>query len=1289
MPESNGALVQNRTWFGLRGVVALSTLLILLSFGTQNSLAQCKKSSSTCNLTNLRNAFTTKGYQELGCGADSCSIYFIDPTARTNQKADSIAQSLGAHLVSFQNLASNDSVVKWANTAGFSGSVWTGYNDKANEGKFIWSDGRDTTFKNWATGQPNGGASEDCGALQLTGSDSGKWVDTSCTILLRSIIRVSLCMTINVQDTSVCLNDSVNLIPIVSSGSPSYTFTWNPASLDSVFKVSPNTSLKYSVTATDRYGCTAEDTARVVVDTLPTFDFVTDTVCRGDSILFDLKSGYTSYAWSTGDTTQKNELTDSLTYWARRTDQNGCSYTDTFKIINNTLPLFSLSNDTNVCSGDSIIYKAPFSHSSYSYKWHDNSTADSIVIKAGVTVQLEVTDSNGCKFKNGPEVTLAQKPSINLGPDRRLCENTSINILDTTPQTTTRWIFNNDTTLGSASVTIDTSGTLFYYMTAANGCPGFDTVVFSLDTVPIVNLGNDTNLCLGDSITLDAGPGMATYNWSTGDTSQTIKIGATNSYRVFVTDRNGCETNDFMILTIDSLPEFQIRRNGFLGDTSICLNDSVRLTVDTSQHYVYSWNGSPFVAGDDSQYVSTASQNIVMIKDTNDCVFSDTLNVSLDTLPIVNLRTDTTICDGDSILLRVNGDTNYHHIWNGVNRQKLDSMWVKNDTSYIIELIDRNTTCRQKDTVKIEHDTIPIISLGGDTTFCVGDTIVLDAGDSLFSYKWSTTDTTQTISISSPGVFSVNVVDSNGCKASTFRRVFMSQLPTPNLGQDIGICKGTPVSEVLNAGGGYAFYEWSSTKMGADTTFQKDTVTTQGMHWVKVTDSVGCSAYDTININANFLPKIELGPDTFFCSGDKFNFLIGAGPGFKKYEWFDFTNFPNVVQLQSQGQILLITDTAARVFCRITDINDCTNQDTISIIENPVPVIDLGVTTFYCEADRPRFIDSLRADSFNIYKSYKWSTGDSTETYVATEGGKYSVTVTANNGCENSDEKEIIEIAQPVVDFSADTLYCEGAPVVLDAYTDGYLHYYWYKLSEVAGIEDQFLNPLIEPIDSGWHDTTISKFTVADEGRYKVVIKYGQFPGCADSAEAEIRKDINPEIDFGIRNPDTTLCAGEVLTLQPNFFGKGSTTDRVLFEWQDGVEDSTYDVRFSGLYQLVMTNDCGADIQDIQVNFEDCSNLWIPNSFTPNDDGDNDRWSVKSLEGFFEFHLQVFDNFGRIVWETTLPEVEWDGTHITNGKPQPNGTYVYRLTYRSKFELVEGVNSAATKEITGEIHLFR
>ena len=112
-------------------------------------------------------------------------------------------------------------------------------------------------------------------------------------------------------------------------------------------------------------------------------------------------------------------------------------------------------------------------------------------------------------------------------------------------------------------------------------------------------------------------------------------------------------------------------------------------------------------------------------------------------------------------------------------------------------------------------------------------------------------------------------------------------------------------------------------------------------------------------------------------------------------------------------------------------------------------------------------------------------------------------------------------------------------------------------------------------------------------------------------------------------------------------------------------------------------------IDEIYATFNDCSSLFIPNTFTPNGDGDNELWGVISLESFLDFTLEIFDRYGSLIWETNNPDVQWDGTHIRNGEPLPIGLYVFRITYRSNYEYIDGVNSAPTRELNGEIHLIR
>lgn len=1274
----------------------LLTLIFFAGFLNSGS-AQCLKSNSTCNIASIRTAMTGAGCIELGCGSDSCSIYFLNPNAVSADSAENFAQGLGAHLASISNVVDNDSLVKWLLARGDTGAVWIGLNDIANEGKFVWTDGADTTFKNWATGKPNGiSANDDYAHLWLTGVDSTKWNDTIGSINLLSIIRISTCMSIQMsQADTVCENDSSSFWTAASFGSLPYSYSWSNTSTTDTIKVAPSSSTTFIVTATDRYSCSIVDSVRMRVNPLPVFNMGgADTICADTSITLDAGAGGSYYWHSTStipsDTNRTYPIVVSGTYWCRKTDALGCSYTDTFKLTVDSLPTFYLGGAKTVCDGDTVTFNSPLTGPNYQLKWHDNSTANSFLADTNVHVKLTVTNSRGCSFTDSAQVTWAPLQSISLQNDTSLCSGNVIVVNGPSVGSVyDEWIIHNDTSK-TFSVTVDTAGTYYYYGLDANNCPMRDTFTVIYDTVPIVNLGMDTSICQNDSIILDAGPGMKTYTWfgvrpGSPSTGQTIIADSNNTYFVFVTDSNDCNGDTSFTLSINALPTVDLRSNGHRGDTSICTLDSVYIHARVDSTYEYSWNGGAFSQFNDSVIAKTAGLYQVTIRDTNTCVNKDSLNLSLDTLPQVNLRTDTTICINDSILLKANYSAHYRYTWNNVNLGFQDSLWVKKDTAHWAKIVDTNTTCFNTDTMNLSHDTLPIINLGIDTAFCIGDSIRIDAGSNYAKYLWNTSDTTQILTIKTPSTYSVAVIDKNGCKGSDSRIVQMNILPSPNLGPDKEFCAGSPVNEVLDPGRGYAFYSWSGGPAGDSTAARRKTVMAQGTYSVTVTDFNKCKAADTILINANFLPTVNLGPDTSFCKGDRFNFIVDAGPGFVQYEWFESKFGAPLITLPSTGQILLIQDSSSNVIVKITDINGCQNQDTLRVIELLRPIVNF-TTTRYCEVTAPIFSELIDADPAGAYTKYLWSTGDSTKEITATASGDYYVTVTGSNSCTTEGLKKIIEVPQPKIDFSADTLLCKGAAVKLEAFNDEYLDYWWYKVSTVAGISDSLMNPLLPP-DDKFPDTTISNLTINAPGKYKVVTRYFQDPFCIDSNETAIREDIRPTIEFGIQAPDTTLCVGETLRLSPNF--TGSSTETVLYKWQNGITDSVLLATSTGLYTLTLTNDCGTEINEVYVQFDDCSNIWIPNSFTPNGDFDNDQWGVSSLENFLEYRIQIFDNMGRIAWESNLPGVKWDGTHQYNGEPMPTGTYVFKLTYRSRFELIDDVNSAPTKELTGVIHLFR
>ncbi|HLA59091.1 MAG TPA: gliding motility-associated C-terminal domain-containing protein, partial [Puia sp.] len=167
---------------------------------------------------------------------------------------------------------------------------------------------------------------------------------------------------------------------------------------------------------------------------------------------------------------------------------------------------------------------------------------------------------------------------------------------------------------------------------------------------------------------------------------------------------------------------------------------------------------------------------------------------------------------------------------------------------------------------------------GNDTSFCAGDSILLNAGSGFQNYSWNTGASAATIWISKQGTYSVKVQSANGCYGND--TVIINKpfsLPQISLDQDNWICEGG--NRTLNAGNGYQSYHWQdgsvSSALNVDTT---------GIYSVRVKDQNGCVGVDTVIIT-KILPKPTgfLMTDTLICDG--FPTKIQASTLYSDYSW--------------------------------------------------------------------------------------------------------------------------------------------------------------------------------------------------------------------------------------------------------------------------------------------------------------------------------------------------------------------------------------------------------------------
>ncbi len=172
----------------------------------------------------------------------------------------------------------------------------------------------------------------------------------------------------------------------------------------------------------------------------------------------------------------------------------------------------------------------------------------------------------------------------------------------------------------------------------------------SISKTLTVALGNDTTVCFGQSVTLNAGVANQTYLWSTGATSQSITATATGIYTVTVTNLAGCSTTDQISVTV--LPKLNVN---FGPDKSICAGATALLDAGAISGASYLWS-----TGAVTQTINVTTAGEYWVKVTvGACFVSDTVNVIVNPVPIVNLGANTSICIGDSITLDAGVNTSY------------------------------------------------------------------------------------------------------------------------------------------------------------------------------------------------------------------------------------------------------------------------------------------------------------------------------------------------------------------------------------------------------------------------------------------------------------------------------------------------------------------------------------------------------------------------------------------------------------------------------------------------------
>lgn len=383
------------------------------------------------------------------------------------------------------------------------------------------------------------------------------------------------------------------------------------------------------------------------------------------------------------------------------------------------------------------------------------------------TYNINLTVDEGLPTQSAFCKNVVVMPALEHHPAKSftICEGDSVLLSSAYP-------LKNQWSTGSAanSVYVNSGGT--YWVRTTNGfCSNTDSFIVKIVEAPFrVNLGNDTSICKGDSIILDAGNAGSTYTWQNGLTTQRFTVTLPGDYRVSV-KKNGCVSKDTIVIGQLASPIIELT-----NDTSICQQASVILNAKGGISYKWYPDTGLSNLANSSTIASPVSTTTyyVNVTGSNKCVSKDSVTITVIPKPVFTASSATlVVCNGDSTTLIASGGDIYK--WEPASslsnpNNATTQAYPVATTRYKVEIVNR--TCNITDSVflnlRVADKPAHTISKSNDIDCVLGQATLTATGG--VKYLWTPATGLSNPAISSPvatinntTTYSVAITSTNGC----------------------------------------------------------------------------------------------------------------------------------------------------------------------------------------------------------------------------------------------------------------------------------------------------------------------------------------------------------------------------------------------------------------------------------------------------------------------------------------------------------------------------------------------
>ncbi len=1068
----------------------------------------------------------------------------------------------------------------------------------------------------------------------------------NCTATASRLVTIGAAPVAAITPATATICNGASTTLTASGGA---TYLWSNSSTTAAITVSPTATTTYTVTVTSAANCTAIASATVTVVPLMSLSgFITNVSCNGGAdgaVNISVGGGQPSYTyqWSNNATTQSISGVPVGTYTVIVTDAAQCTASASTTVTEP--PVFTVSEQhTDVqCNGDntgSITLTPGGGTSPYSYTWNGlPSTSSQSSLPAG-NYSIVATDNNQCSVALSIDIAEPALLTITETHTDVTCNGTNTGSIDITAQGgsqpyTYSW---NDLVVTEDRTNIPSGS---YSVTVYDNyqCSATATVVINQPQVLSLTESHTNVLCNaastgGIDITATGGTNPYTYVWNDAVQTEDRANIAAGNYAVTAYDTYQCSATIQVVVTEPTaLTVTETHTNVSCGGGA---DGAIDITVaGATAPYSFLWADGPTTEDRSALSIGTYT---VGVADVNQCTASLTVNVASASNLNVTLQSTDVLCFGGndgSITSTVTGGTSpYTYLWN-------DAVSTDNRTglvrgSYTLSVTDFNQ-CQVTASVVINEPQQLAVVLQATDVACNGQNtgsidVTTSGGTSPYSFVWSDMVYTEDRTGLAAGSYQLVAYDDHQCSATgTAVITEPAILAIAETHTDVA-CNGSSTGAIdITVSGGVSPYSYVWTD-GIQT--EDRLAIPAGNYSVTGTDVNLCTVTVAVVITEpTAIAATEAHNDVLCYGGADGRATITASQGTAPltYLWND-------------GDTSSIRNglTAATYTVTVTDANYCSVSLT-SVVGQPAAI---AVTTTHTDVSCMGYADgtaTVDAVGGTPPYSYTWSNSAILpgNTNPGLTAGSYAVTVFDTHQCSATGSVTVAEPAGIVMNnlFTNPSCPSKDADGTITLNVTGGSQPYAYNWSNAAsGAQLQGLLP----------------------GSYNVTVSDANNCSMTDTFVLAYLYDFSIEV-----TPSVDIDFGESTTLGYTLTGVSGST---AISWSPGgsLSCTSCDTPVATPvnttdYHVAVTNNAGCVAYGmVTVSVVPDYTVFVPNAFTPNNDGNNDVFSIYgNLKALAYLQMQIFNRWGEKVFESNDHQFTWDGTY--KGELQPSGIYTWQL----------------------------